>query len=311
MTASDLVVGVALSAGGASAMAHVGVLEELRGAGIPIRAVSGTSAGAMVGAAFAARRLTGFREAMCGLTRGRVLRLFDPTLSHGGLFDGRRAMELIAPYIGESIEKLERRYAAVATDLHTGERVMLREGSVLEAVRASIAIPGLFTPRRHEERWLVDGGLVDPIPVDVARRLGAEFVIASNVLPLAQLDRRGMLSHRQASEPRMIDVILSVSRVVESEVATARLRDQPSDWLLQVPVPQVGIFDFDRSKELIEAGREAARKALPALQRAIEAAIPLRRRIRRWPRRLATETARRMARTLQPNGAGPDSKERG
>jgi predicted acylesterase/phospholipase RssA/uncharacterized membrane protein len=242
VTASDLAIGIALSAGSASAMAHVGVLEELQAAGIPIRVVSGTSAGAMVGAAFAAERLAGFRDAMCGLTRGRVLRLFDPTLSHGGLFDGRRAMELIRPYVGDEIENLARRYAAVATDLHSGERVVLREGSVLEAVRASIAIPGLFTPRRRGERWLVDGGLVDPIPVGVARRLGAEFVIASNVLPLGQLGHDRMLSQPQDSEPRMVDVILSVSRVVESQLATARLHEHPSDWLLQISVPELGIF---------------------------------------------------------------------
>lgn len=310
MTSSELQVGIALSAGGAAAMAQVGVLEELGAAGIPIQVVAGTSAGAMVGAAFAADHLAGFRDAMCTLTRGRVLRLFDPTLSHGGLFEGRRAMELIQDYVGDRIEELPRRYAAVATDLHTGERVLLQEGPVLEAIRASIAIPALFTPRRRAGRWLVDGGLVDPIPVGVARRLGAEFVIAANVLPLGQLRRAESPSQRQASEPSTVDVILSASRVIETQVATSRLREHPSDWLLQVPVPDVGIFDFQRSAELVEAGREAARKALPGLQKALEAAVPFRRRLRRWPRRLAKETAQRMARTLRSNTPTTEGNER-
>ncbi len=175
-------VGVALSGGGAAGLAHAGVLAELTAAGIPIHCVAGTSAGAMVGAAYAANHLAEFRKTMCGLTRRRVLLLFDPTWPHSGLLGGRRALELIRPYVGERIEDLAHPYAAVATDLQSGAEVVLRHGNVVEAIRASIAIPGLFTPQRWQGRLLVDGGLVNPLPVDVARQLGAQFVIAVSVL---------------------------------------------------------------------------------------------------------------------------------
>jgi NTE family protein len=175
-------VGVALSGGGAAAMAHIGVLEELSAAGISIRCVAGTSAGALVGAAFAAGHLAEFRDTMTGLTRSRVLRLFDPRWPRTGLLEGRRSLELLRAYLGDRIETLPLRYAVVATDLYSGEEVILRTGEVVEAIRASIAIPGLFTPLRLQGRLLVDGGLVNPMPVDVARELGAEFVIAVSVL---------------------------------------------------------------------------------------------------------------------------------
>ncbi len=180
--ASRWTIGVALSGGGAAAMAHVGVVEELMAAGITIDCVAGTSAGAMVGAAFAADCLEPFRETMCALTRRAVLRLFDPTWPHAGLLEGRRALELVRPFIGGRIELLPHPFAAVAADLQSGAEVVLRRGSVLEAIRASIAIPGLFTPQRWEGRWLIDGGLVNPLPVDVARQLGAQCVIAVSVL---------------------------------------------------------------------------------------------------------------------------------
>jgi NTE family protein len=318
---SDLAVGVALSAGGAAAMAQVGVLEELTAAGISVRAVAGTSAGAMVGAAFAAGHLEPFRDLMCGLTRRRVLWLFDPQWPRSGLLEGRYAMELIRPYVGARIETLPRRYAAVATDLASGAEVMLREGDVLEAIRASVAIPGIFKPRRHGGRLLVDGGLVNPVPVSVARALGADLVIAVSVLVPIPLtwrpgavgvaDRRSLagpllgrfLSALGAGAPAgdaaldqaaarvaageigLIEVLLQASRVVESRIAADRLRVDPPDVLVTVPVPKVGLFDFHRSRELVETGRAAGRRALPEIRAALGAAMPLHRRVGHWLRR--------------------------
>ena len=176
-------IGIALSSGGAAGLAHVGVLEVLAEAGIEIDSVAGTSAGAMVGAAFAADHLVGFRDRFLGLNRRQLMRLFDPTWTGGGLFGGRRAMELIGPFIGENIEDLPRRFAAIATDLSSGRRAVLSSGPVHDAVRASAAIPGVFTPLASNGRLLVDGALVDPIPVQAARDLGANFVIAVSVIP--------------------------------------------------------------------------------------------------------------------------------
>ena len=326
---SNLVIGVALSAGGAAAMAQVGVLEELSAAGLPIRCVAGTSAGAMVGAAFAAKRLEPFRELMCGLSRRRVLWLFDPTWPRVGLFEGRRAMELIRPYVGTRIETLPRRYAAVATDLRSGAEVVLREGDVLEAIRASVAIPGIFTPQRKDGRLLVDGGLVDPLPVAALGELGANFTIAVSVLPLTERARHqaargarerrrlptqllarflaGLARGRRApggAEPRqvlasrgvgdelgLIEVLLEASRVVESHLAASRLREQPPDVLISVPLPRIGLFDFHRSQEMVDAGRAAARRALPEVRARLAGTVPIYRRVRSWLDRAAARAA--------------------
>jgi NTE family protein len=305
-------IGIALSGGGAAAMAHIGVLEELSAAGIEIDCVAGTSAGAMVGAAFAAGRLRAFRDTMCALTRGRVLRLFDPTWPRTGLLEGRRSLKLVRAHLGDRIETLPIPYAAVAADLHSSEEVILREGEVIEAIRASIAIPGLFTPLRSHGRLLVDGGLVNPVPVDVARQLGADFVIAVSVLkvPVGSLPngraRRGLTqqwldrlltrqersptspakgtepSHTQDADLGLIDVLLRASTLVQARIAAARLREQPPDCLISVPVQTIGLFDFHRTAEATAAGHSAARQALPDLLAALAATAPLSHRISRW-----------------------------
>ncbi|MBI2963661.1 MAG: patatin-like phospholipase family protein [Deltaproteobacteria bacterium] len=311
-------IGIALSAGGAAAMAEIGVISELVAAGVSIDVVAGTSAGAMVGAAYAAGRLPEFSVTMRSLTRRRVLGLFDPAWPGvGGLLEGRRAMQLIRPHVGTTIETLLRPYAAVAADLRTGQEVVLRSGNVLEAIRASIAVPGVLTPLRVADSLLVDGGLVNPLPVSVARSLGAERVIAVSVLPtrgappmrvrravarplLARLlagagarraaaraaSRRKAAARSRDEALGLIEVILDAVRIVERRIAVARLRDEPADFLIEVPVPRIGIFDFQRTADMIEIGRAAARDALPELRRTIvRAEPPLYRRWVRWRRR--------------------------
>lgn len=317
-------IGVALSSGGAAGMAHVGVLEELEKAGIPVSCVAGTSAGAMVGAAYAAGHMEGFRDTMCGLSRSRVLRLFDPTWPRLGLFEGRRALDLIRPYVGERIEDLPLPYAAVATDLRLGTEVVLRRGSVLEAVRASAAVPGLFTPERLSGRLLVDGGLVNPLPVDVARRLGAEFVIAVSVLSLPEgpvvrreqesglttqllarflerhSDHETEAGHRepapteedQSPELGLLEVLARATSVVQAQVALTRLREEAPDYFLSIPLPQIGIFDFHKSVEAVEAGRLAARGILEEIEQSLEG-NSLTRQLTRWLEETTTRLRRR------------------
>src|SRR5690606_30812451 len=138
-------------------LAYIGVLEELVAAGLRFHCIAGTSAGATVGAALANGKLAEFGRVMTSLTRGRVFTLFDPTLARGGLIGGRRAMDLIAPLVGANIEDLPIRFAAIATDLDSGEEVVLERGPVTDALRASIAIPGVFRPHVIGGRLLVDG----------------------------------------------------------------------------------------------------------------------------------------------------------
>jgi NTE family protein len=301
-------VGVALGAGSAAAMAQIGVLEVFAEAGIPVHCVAGTSAGAIVGAAFAAGRLAEFRAAMEGLSRRRVLRLLDVAWPREGLLHGLRALEFVRPHLGETIEDLGLPYAAVATDLRSGDEVALTRGGVFDAVRASIAIPGIFTPRRVGGRLVVDGGLVNPVPVSTARALGAEFVIAVNVLPLRDGERAASVVHDHleqihagdgAEVPRpdgeaiedklgLVEIVWQASRILAAQIASARLREDPAGFLLQIPVPDVGVFEFHRTAELVAIGRRSAEQALPELRGAIARAVPLRRRLARWPRRAAS-----------------------
>jgi len=294
-------VGVALGAGSAAALAEIGALEVLAQAGIPVHCVAGTSAGAVVGAAFAGGRVAALRDRLGALTRSRVLRLFDPAWPREGFLHGRRALEFIHSEIGGTIEELALPFAAVATDLRSGDEVLISRGPVFDAVRASIAIPGIFRPWRVAGRLLVDGGLVNPVPVSAARALGAEFVIAMNVLPLRdERDAaRPMHEHlrliRADHEPAsgevalpeelgVVEVVWRASRILASQVASNRLHHDRPGYLLQIPVPEVGMFDVHRTRELAEVGRRCAEQALPALRQALERAVPLRRRLRAWPR---------------------------
>lgn len=173
--------GIALGSGSARGWAHVGVLQALHELGIEPAVVCGSSMGALVGAAYMSGRLDELAAWAASLRRRAIFRYMDFRVPGGGLVQGGRLMEALAEFIPETtIEALPRPFAAVATDLATGSEVWLREGSLPDAVRASIAIPGLFTPMAMEGRWLVDGGLVNPVPISLCRALGARVVIGVN-----------------------------------------------------------------------------------------------------------------------------------
>jgi NTE family protein len=320
-------IGVALSSGGAAGLAHVGVLDELVHAGIEIHCVAGSSAGAMVGAAFAAGRLDEFRERVLARAGRRRLALFDPVWPRSGLLGGRRAVALLGSGASASIEDLPIRYAAVATDLDSGRRVAQCSGAVGDAIRASIAIPGVFAPVCRGGRLLVDGALSDPVPVGAVRELGATFVIASSVIgsaetalttrcfaaPSPPLHRRiarflGYGAPTAVAPDKPSDdagdempvaersdglamILCKASNVVQTTIAAARLRDEPPDFLVAPPVYDIGVFEIVRAADAIEAGRAAARAALPELLAAIEHARARSRPTLYWLRRPADADA--------------------
>ncbi|MCB0360545.1 MAG: patatin-like phospholipase family protein, partial [Bdellovibrionales bacterium] len=171
--------GIALGGGGARGFSHIGVLKSLARAGIQFDVVTGTSIGALVGALYANNKLTQLEEQSKRIRFFDVPLLLSPTVSLSGMFSGRRAMELLAEFVDvETIEDLPVPYAAVACDLYSGEIVSFTSGSLQQAVRASIAIPGVFTPVRSGRRLLIDGGTLEPVPVQAARALGADIVVA-------------------------------------------------------------------------------------------------------------------------------------
>lgn len=188
-------IGLALGGGAARGWAHIGVIHALHENGIEPEIVAGTSIGALVGAAYAAGDLDMLDKWVRKLTRREVVRYLDFTLSGGGLIHGERLNAFFAKHMKHTlIEDLPRRFACVATELYTGREVWLQEGPVLDAARASYALPGLFTPARHDETWLVDGGLVNPVPVSLCRALGAEITIAVNLNDGLLGKRRGKLT---------------------------------------------------------------------------------------------------------------------
>ena len=175
-------IGLALGSGSARGWAHLGVLHALEERGIRPAAVTGASVGALVAAAFASDQHQELEEWVRTLTRVDVWRLLDTTFRGGGVMRGNRLMHAIGEQIEDRrIEELPTAFGAVAADLNTGEEIWLKTGPMLAAVRASSGMPGLFTPMWHQGRWMIDGGVVNPVPVTLCRALGAEYVIAVNL----------------------------------------------------------------------------------------------------------------------------------
>lgn len=172
-------IGLALGSGSARGLAHIGVLRALREAGLTVDVVAGTSIGALIGAVYAAGKLDSLAATFQSFDRRRIASFFDVALPRSGLLDGARISALVRSHVpSETIAELPKPFAAVATDVASGEEVVIRSGDVIDAVRASISVPGILTPVRWNGRILVDGGLVNPVPVTAARALGAGVVIA-------------------------------------------------------------------------------------------------------------------------------------
>ncbi len=290
------IMGLALGGGGARGFAHIGILQVLQEAGITAGAVAGTSIGALIGAGYAAGSLERLAEAARSIRLRDIPKLLSPSWSLSGVFSGSNAIEWLSSLIEvERIEALSMPYAAIATDINTGARVVIKRGTLSTAVRASISIPGIFTPIPRGRRMLVDGGIVDPLPVDAARGLGAGFVIAVDLfsddatvdpLPLEKPNSaleptlgylRRLLpaesqprTRRKRHIPNALEVIERTLVISQHELTQARLKSHPPDFLLNPPVGEIGVLDFHRGEEGIELGRESARKHLPELRAALE-----------------------------------------
>lgn len=267
-------VGLALGSGAARGLAHIGVLRVLQREGIPIDLIAGTSAGAFIGAIYARwRDAEGIREQALEATRKKMAPFIDPSLPRTGLIRGRKIKRLMASYIGGDIKfsDLQIPFACVATDIDTGEEVVFDSGPVPEALRASISVPALFTVEKLDGRYLVDGGLANPVPVSVARRMGADFVIAVNVLPDVT-DRAGRVSRargRARKEPNIFQVLLQTLYISSASLVKSNLKE--ADFVIEPRVAHIGAGDFNRGQEFIEQGELAAESAIPEIKRKLAA----------------------------------------
>ena len=223
-------IGLALGSGAARGWSHIGVIEALAEAGIEPDIVCGCSIGAVVGAAYVAGELPALKDFAQSLTWREIARMLDVRLSGGGLIGGQEIVAFLRRLkISAPIASYSKPFAAVATDLETGREIWLREGPIDEAVRASISLPGILSPARHADRWLVDGGLVNPVPVSVCRALGADVVIAVN-LNGDLVGRHGMDNHERnaGSATRRTAGIRDASRQSGATgIAGARIGNPP------------------------------------------------------------------------------------
>jgi NTE family protein len=291
-------IGFVLGAGSARGWAHIGVLRALTEAGIKPDFVAGCSVGAFVGAAFAAGRLDPLEAWALSFDWKRMLKLADFGL-RGGLIKGERVNELFHEQFVEcEFSELPIPFAAVATDLHSGQEIWLREGKVSAAIGASIAVPGLFRPVQYEDRYLVDGSVVNPIPVSLCRAMGADIVLAVDLgsdligryvrdddrapMPTGRrsllsrvLPRYDPTSDRQTelevTPPALLETLMGSINIMQVRIARSRLAGEPPDVLLTPRLGHLGLLDYHRADVAIAEGREAVARMLPAIRNAIPA----------------------------------------
>jgi NTE family protein len=255
--------GLALGSGASRGWSHVGVLKALQDAGIKPDIVCGTSVGAMVGCSYLAGNLETLEDWVLGASRADVLRFFSFRLANSAFVDLERFNWFLDNFVAPAdllFEELDKPCAVVCTDLETGREVLLREGRIADAVRASMAMPGLFHPEQIGQRWLVDGGLVNPLPVSACRELGADIVIGVNL-------NSHILNRHHAERPGYFATILNTINIFQDQIARTRLEACPADILIEPQVGNIGMFDFQRAADAIREGETCTRRALADIRR--------------------------------------------
>lgn len=291
-------VALVLSGGGARGIAHIGVIDELVKSGFTITSVAGASMGAVVGGLYAKGTLPGFTEWLLSFNKMDVIKFMDLTIGHGGLIKGEKIMKVLEEFIGDvTIEELKIPFSCVAADLIGHKEIAFHTGSLLLAIRASSSIPTVFLPVIYDGMMLVDGGVLNPLPLDQVKRTEGDILIAVNVnsnIPYeppvkkpehyelekyytkmkAALNEKwsGMIDqyiekykNGKQAKPKpvnMFDVISESVILAQNKVAGIYIEKYKPDVLVETSVDVASVFDFYKSEELIEAGRIACRKAL-------------------------------------------------
>ena len=291
MTAESRTVSLVLGSGGARGLAHIGVIQWLTENGYTIRAISGTSMGALIGGIYATDKLAVYVEWVLALERFHVLRLLDPTFGRPGLFKGERIVEVLRALIGDcEIESLPMAFTAVATDLDSGKEVWLRHGKLFDAIRASMATPLVFTPVRRGERTLVDGAVVNPLPVaptlddDTALTVAVDLSGPAESRPMPPVGasliddtsyRQRILKFVGAARPMppsgrpsrgLFDVAFTSMQIMQDTIAHLRVSPHAPDVVVAIPRNACGYFEFWRAEELIALGRERAALAFASAE---------------------------------------------
>jgi NTE family protein len=298
-------IGLALGGGAARGWSHIGVMQVLHAAGIIPDVIAGCSIGAVVGGCYAAEALETFARS---LTKRRVMGLLDFHIAGSGLIGGSRLQRLLEQDLtNQRVETLPIRFCTIATELVTGHEIWLTKGPLVQAMRASYALPGVFDPVLIGGRWLMDGALVNPIPITAARALGADLVICVNLnsevraratviqsydtdsdeqeieAALEEPRRWGFFGRqtqqprpRQPNAPGIATVMVDAFNITQDRITRSRLAGDPPDVMIAPKLSKMGLFEFHRAEECVDLGRQAAERALPDIVQLIresEAAI--------------------------------------
>jgi NTE family protein len=299
-------IGLVLGGGAARGLAHIGVIRTVLAKGYRPDIITGTSMGAVVGGCYVAGKLDAVEQWGRGLTRRSVLSYLDVSLGGLGLLNGGKLADRLIEGLGDvAIDELPLRFAAIATEIGTGHEIWVTRGKLTDALRASYALPGIFPAVQIGERWLMDGALVNPVPVSAARALGARVVIAVNVnadafgrgttihdhgasakaeIPIeAEVASRSLLGRLSAEKamarrffgsagrPGLTTVMVEAFNVMQDRITRARLAGDPPDIMINPRIGRIGLFDFHRAEEAIELGAEAAERALEDLDDVVAA----------------------------------------
>lgn len=285
-------IGLALSSGVARGWAHIGAITALKRLGVPFDIIAGSSAGALVGACYLAKELDELERWALSLTKRRILGYIDLHFGRGSLLSGNRIIDEVRRLLGaRRVEDLQNPFVAVATDLTTGHEIWLQHGSLVEAVRASIALPGLLPPIESGNRVLADGALVDPLPVAPCRALGADLVIAINlntdvigkmrrsetsprtsigfdpqvlgvhdVTTARQASATRAFIQQEADLPSLFGVLTTSLGIMQDRLTRSRLAGDPPDVHITPRVGHIGLLEFERAKEAIWEGEQSVER---------------------------------------------------
>lgn len=294
-------IGLALGSGLARGFAHLGVVRALKRHGIEPTIISGTSMGALIGGAYLANRLDAVEEWAYSLTKFKVLSYLDFRVKSSGLIGGERLVKLMLDNFGDvRVEDLPHPFVAITADLVTGHEVWLRKGRLVDVMRASFSLPGIFPPVFMNNRWLIDGALVNPVPVSACSANGARMTIAVNVsgdiigkakrpgdsIPtvagfdllnfegpqqIEEAKKQGLVQRifrRDPNAPSIFGVMVSSLNIVQDRLARSRLAGDPPDVLIVPRIGHIGLMEFDRAEELIAEGESAVERAMPDIKAA-------------------------------------------
>jgi len=301
-------IGLSLGSGMARGFAHIGVLNALMRHGIQPSIVTGTSMGAVVGACYLAGRLPQLEEWAVSLNRVKILSYLDLRVRSAGMIGGKKLRKLLHEHFDDlNIEDLPHPFIAIAADLVTGHEVWLRKGSLIEAMSASFALPGVFPPVLRNDRLLVDGALVNPVPIAPAQAMGARMTIGidlntdiigkaakpgsayptvagfdvfdGNDVPEEEQKRLkgGMarrLFSRKKDSPSLFGVMVSSLGIMQDRLTRSRLAGDPPDIHIKPQIGHIGLLEFEKAPELIALGEEAAEKAIPEIKEAMKLFLP-------------------------------------